>query len=216
MTRTCKTRAIYCSIIIKIDYMFWTGHLSVLFCLFRQEQMSNSPWKIQRQQEPAGGHQFSWTVSFMSLSFWFHVVKKSENPHSKSKTYESDLGWFRCFHSIQRRLSLQLPILHHAYLPSIGGVDSSPLNSSFDIPQQNSMPKTGGLLVPRPWWDTTVYVLYAHSCVAICGQSQISVIFNLVEMYCCEKCIRQLRSDSILICLTGLVLVLGSDWISVS
>ncbi|MGH0150818.1 UNVERIFIED_CONTAM: hypothetical protein FKN15_018694 [Acipenser sinensis] len=26
---------------------------------------------------------------------------------------------------IQRRLSLQLPILHHAYLPSIGGVDAS-------------------------------------------------------------------------------------------
>ncbi|XP_073667669.1 gamma-aminobutyric acid type B receptor subunit 2 isoform X2 [Paramisgurnus dabryanus] len=36
---------------------------------------------------------------------------------------------------IQRRLSLQLPILHHAYLPYIGGVNSSPFNSSFDIPQ---------------------------------------------------------------------------------
>ncbi|XP_055066362.2 gamma-aminobutyric acid type B receptor subunit 2 [Misgurnus anguillicaudatus] len=34
---------------------------------------------------------------------------------------------------IQRRLSLQLPILHHAYLPYIGGVNSSPLDSSFDI-----------------------------------------------------------------------------------
>uniref|UniRef100_A0A8C1LRT9 G-protein coupled receptors family 3 profile domain-containing protein n=1 Tax=Cyprinus carpio TaxID=7962 RepID=A0A8C1LRT9_CYPCA len=45
-----------------------------------------------------------------------------------------------CFHSIQRRLSLQLPILHHAYLPSIGGVDSSPLNSPFESPQYTPVP----------------------------------------------------------------------------
>uniref|UniRef100_A0A672JTN5 Gamma-aminobutyric acid type B receptor subunit 2-like n=1 Tax=Sinocyclocheilus grahami TaxID=75366 RepID=A0A672JTN5_SINGR len=50
-------------------------------------------------------------------------------------------------HSIQRRLSLQLPILHHAYLPSIGGVDSSPLNSPFESPQHTSMPRTYGVLV---------------------------------------------------------------------
>uniref|UniRef100_A0A8C2FK95 Gamma-aminobutyric acid type B receptor subunit 2 n=1 Tax=Cyprinus carpio TaxID=7962 RepID=A0A8C2FK95_CYPCA len=41
---------------------------------------------------------------------------------------------------IQRRLSLQLPILHHAYLPSIGGVDSSPLNSPFESPQYTPVP----------------------------------------------------------------------------
>ncbi|XP_050987109.1 gamma-aminobutyric acid type B receptor subunit 2 [Labeo rohita] len=48
---------------------------------------------------------------------------------------------------IQRRLSLQLPILHHAYLPSIGGVDSSPLSSPFESPQQMPMPRTYGVLV---------------------------------------------------------------------
>jgi len=52
-----------------------------------------------------------------------------------------------CFHSIQRRLSLQLPILHLAYLPSIGGVDSSPLNSPSDSPQHTLMPRTYGMLV---------------------------------------------------------------------
>uniref|UniRef100_A0A673FW64 Gamma-aminobutyric acid type B receptor subunit 2-like n=1 Tax=Sinocyclocheilus rhinocerous TaxID=307959 RepID=A0A673FW64_9TELE len=51
------------------------------------------------------------------------------------------------FHSIQRRLSLQLPILHCAYLPSIGGVDSSPLNSPFESPQHMPMPRTYGVLV---------------------------------------------------------------------
>ncbi|KAI7806353.1 putative gamma-aminobutyric acid type B receptor subunit 2-like [Triplophysa rosa] len=51
---------------------------------------------------------------------------------------------------IQRRLSLQLPILHHAYLPSIGGVDSSPVDSSHDFHKQNLMPKTGELLLPKP------------------------------------------------------------------
>lgn len=55
--------------------------------------------------------------------------------------------WISCFHSIQRRLSLQLPILHHAYLPSIGGVDSSPLSSPFESPQQMPMPRTYGVLV---------------------------------------------------------------------
>lgn len=49
-------------------------------------------------------------------------------------------------HSIQRRLSLQLPILHHAYMPSIGGVDSSPLNSPFESPQHSPMPRTYGVL----------------------------------------------------------------------
>ncbi|XP_077072185.1 gamma-aminobutyric acid type B receptor subunit 2 isoform X1 [Siphateles boraxobius] len=48
---------------------------------------------------------------------------------------------------IQRRLSLQLPILHLAYLPSIGGVDSSPLNSPSDSPQHTLMPRTYGVLV---------------------------------------------------------------------
>uniref|UniRef100_A0A671QWL8 Gamma-aminobutyric acid type B receptor subunit 2 n=1 Tax=Sinocyclocheilus anshuiensis TaxID=1608454 RepID=A0A671QWL8_9TELE len=50
-------------------------------------------------------------------------------------------------HRIQRRLSLQLPILHHAYLPSIGGVDSSPLNSPFESRQHMPMPRTYGVLV---------------------------------------------------------------------
>ncbi|XP_058601663.1 gamma-aminobutyric acid type B receptor subunit 2 [Onychostoma macrolepis] len=48
---------------------------------------------------------------------------------------------------IQRRLSLQLPILHHAYMPSIGGVDCSPLNSPFESPQHSPMPRTYGVLV---------------------------------------------------------------------
>ncbi|XP_048010204.1 gamma-aminobutyric acid type B receptor subunit 2 isoform X2 [Megalobrama amblycephala] len=48
---------------------------------------------------------------------------------------------------IHRRLSLQLPILHHAYLPTIGGVDSSPLNSPSDSPQHTLMPRTYGVLV---------------------------------------------------------------------
>ncbi|KAA0703419.1 Gamma-aminobutyric acid type B receptor subunit 2 [Triplophysa tibetana] len=51
---------------------------------------------------------------------------------------------------IQRRLSLQLPILHHAYLPSIGGVDSSPVDSTHDIRKKDSMPKTGELVLPKP------------------------------------------------------------------
>ncbi|XP_052003358.1 gamma-aminobutyric acid type B receptor subunit 2 [Xyrauchen texanus] len=48
---------------------------------------------------------------------------------------------------IQRRLSLQLPILHHAYLPSIGGVDSSPLNSPCESPQHRQMPKSYDIMV---------------------------------------------------------------------
>ncbi|KAL1259665.1 hypothetical protein QQF64_010242 [Cirrhinus molitorella] len=48
---------------------------------------------------------------------------------------------------IHRRLSLQLPILHHAYLPSIGGVDSSPLSSPIESPQHTPMPRTYGVLV---------------------------------------------------------------------
>ncbi|XP_056331840.1 gamma-aminobutyric acid type B receptor subunit 2 [Danio aesculapii] len=41
---------------------------------------------------------------------------------------------------VRRRLSLQLPILHHAYLPSVGGVmdDSSPLYSPLQTPTTGS------------------------------------------------------------------------------
>ncbi|XP_052475217.1 LOW QUALITY PROTEIN: gamma-aminobutyric acid type B receptor subunit 2 [Carassius gibelio] len=52
---------------------------------------------------------------------------------------------------IQRRLSLQLPILHHAYLPSIGGVESSPLNSPFESPIYASA-RTYGVLVTGLWF----------------------------------------------------------------
>ncbi|XP_028837117.1 gamma-aminobutyric acid type B receptor subunit 2-like isoform X1 [Denticeps clupeoides] len=43
---------------------------------------------------------------------------------------------------LQRRLSLQLPILHHAYLPSIGGVDASsasPSNSTSSLSKHAAM-----------------------------------------------------------------------------
>ncbi|XP_016094936.1 gamma-aminobutyric acid type B receptor subunit 2-like [Sinocyclocheilus grahami] len=51
---------------------------------------------------------------------------------------------------IQRRLSLQLPILHHAYLPSIGGVDascSSPTSSPASSPRHRHMPPSYRVMV---------------------------------------------------------------------
>ncbi|XP_028820374.1 gamma-aminobutyric acid type B receptor subunit 2 isoform X2 [Denticeps clupeoides] len=51
---------------------------------------------------------------------------------------------------IQRRLSLQLPILHHAYLPSIGGVDascSSPTTSPGSSPRHRHMPPSYRVMV---------------------------------------------------------------------
>uniref|UniRef100_A0A8C2IX86 Gamma-aminobutyric acid (GABA) B receptor, 2 n=1 Tax=Cyprinus carpio TaxID=7962 RepID=A0A8C2IX86_CYPCA len=51
---------------------------------------------------------------------------------------------------IQRRLSLQLPILHHAYLPSIGGVDascSSPTSSPASSPHHRHMPPSYRVMV---------------------------------------------------------------------
>uniref|UniRef100_A0A8C1JKQ0 Gamma-aminobutyric acid (GABA) B receptor, 2 n=1 Tax=Cyprinus carpio TaxID=7962 RepID=A0A8C1JKQ0_CYPCA len=51
---------------------------------------------------------------------------------------------------IQRRLSLQLPILHHAYLPSIGGVDascSSPTSSPPSSPHHRHMPPSYRVMV---------------------------------------------------------------------
>ncbi|XP_061114576.1 gamma-aminobutyric acid type B receptor subunit 2 [Conger conger] len=51
---------------------------------------------------------------------------------------------------IQRRLSLQLPILHHAYLPSIGGVDascSSPPGSPLGSPRHRGAPLSYGVMV---------------------------------------------------------------------
>lgn len=53
-------------------------------------------------------------------------------------------------HSIQRRLSLQLPILHHAYLPSIGGVDASctsPNASPSSSPRHRHMPPSYRVMV---------------------------------------------------------------------
>lgn len=52
--------------------------------------------------------------------------------------------------SIQRRLSLQLPILHHAYLPSIGGVDASctsPNGSPGSSPRHRHMPPSYRVMV---------------------------------------------------------------------
>ncbi|KAG9355430.1 hypothetical protein JZ751_000268 [Albula glossodonta] len=51
---------------------------------------------------------------------------------------------------IQRRLSLQLPILHHAYLPSIGGVDAScasPTTSPGSSPRHRHMPPSYRVMV---------------------------------------------------------------------
>ncbi|XP_048085778.1 gamma-aminobutyric acid type B receptor subunit 2 [Alosa alosa] len=51
---------------------------------------------------------------------------------------------------VQRRLSLQLPILHHAYLPSIGGVDascSSPNASPGSSPRHRHMPPSYRVMV---------------------------------------------------------------------
>ncbi|KAI7798433.1 gamma-aminobutyric acid type B receptor subunit 2 precursor [Triplophysa rosa] len=51
---------------------------------------------------------------------------------------------------IQRRLSLQLPILHHAYLPSIGGVDAScgsPTGSPSSSPRHRHMPPSYRVMV---------------------------------------------------------------------
>lgn len=51
---------------------------------------------------------------------------------------------------VQRRLSLQLPILHHAYLPSIGGVDAScgsPGASPGASPRHRHMPPSYRVMV---------------------------------------------------------------------
>lgn len=59
-----------------------------------------------------------------------------------------------CVYSIQRRLSLQLPILHHAYLPSIGGVDascSSPTGSPSSSPRHRHMPPSYRVMVSGLW-----------------------------------------------------------------
>ncbi|EHB02290.1 Gamma-aminobutyric acid type B receptor subunit 2 [Heterocephalus glaber] len=51
---------------------------------------------------------------------------------------------------IQRRLSLQLPILHHAYLPSIGGVDAScvsPCVSPTASPRHRHVPPSFRVMV---------------------------------------------------------------------
>ncbi|XP_072854575.2 gamma-aminobutyric acid type B receptor subunit 2 [Pogona vitticeps] len=51
---------------------------------------------------------------------------------------------------IQRRLSLQLPILHHAYLPSIGGVDAScasPCVSPSASPRHRCVPPSFRVMV---------------------------------------------------------------------
>lgn len=56
--------------------------------------------------------------------------------------------------SIQRRLSLQLPILHHAYLPSIGGVDASctsPNGSPGSSPRHRHMPPSYRVMVSGLW-----------------------------------------------------------------
>uniref|UniRef100_A0A803JZ79 Gamma-aminobutyric acid (GABA) B receptor, 2 n=1 Tax=Xenopus tropicalis TaxID=8364 RepID=A0A803JZ79_XENTR len=47
------------------------------------------------------------------------------NTIESSKTSKDPIEDINSPEHIQRRLSLQLPILHHAYLPSIGGVDAS-------------------------------------------------------------------------------------------
>lgn len=60
--------------------------------------------------------------------------------------------------SIQRRLSLQLPILHHAYLPSIGGVDASctsPNGSPGSSPRHRHMPPSYRVMVSGLWASFT-------------------------------------------------------------
>lgn len=60
--------------------------------------------------------------------------------------------------SIQRRLSLQLPILHHAYLPSIGGVDASctsPNGSPGSSPRHRHMPPSYRVMVSGLWASAT-------------------------------------------------------------
>ncbi|XP_069929702.1 gamma-aminobutyric acid type B receptor subunit 2-like [Oryctolagus cuniculus] len=47
------------------------------------------------------------------------------NTTEPSRTCKDPIEDINSPEHIQRRLSLQLPILHHAYLPSIGGVDAS-------------------------------------------------------------------------------------------
>lgn len=62
------------------------------------------------------------------------------------------------FCSIQRRLSLQLPILHHAYLPSIGGVDASctsPNGSPGSSPRHRHMPPSYRVMVSGLWASFT-------------------------------------------------------------
>ncbi|XP_043920522.1 gamma-aminobutyric acid type B receptor subunit 2 isoform X2 [Protopterus annectens] len=57
-----------------------------------------------------------------------HIDQKSQpqwNMTEPSKTNTDTVEDINSPEHIQRRLSLQLPILHHAYLPSIGGVDAS-------------------------------------------------------------------------------------------
>lgn len=68
-------------------------------------------------------------------------------------------------HSIQRRLSLQLPILHHAYLPSIGGVDAScsPNSSPASSPRHRHMPPSYRVMVSGLWVLTQLCTLRNRS-----------------------------------------------------
>ncbi|XP_077789503.1 gamma-aminobutyric acid type B receptor subunit 2 [Podarcis muralis] len=68
-------------------------------------------------------------------------------PSRTSKDFTEDIN---SPEHIQRRLSLQLPILHHAYLPSIGGVDAScasPCVSPSASPRHRHVPPSFRVMV---------------------------------------------------------------------
>ncbi|XP_038626222.1 gamma-aminobutyric acid type B receptor subunit 2, partial [Tachyglossus aculeatus] len=71
-------------------------------------------------------------------------------PSEPSRTSKDPIEDINSPEHIQRRLSLQLPILHHAYLPSIGGVDAScvsPCVSPSASPRHRPVPPSFRVMV---------------------------------------------------------------------
>ncbi|ERE83334.1 gamma-aminobutyric acid type B receptor subunit 2 [Cricetulus griseus] len=72
------------------------------------------------------------------------------NTSDPSRTCKDPIEDINSPEHIQRRLSLQLPILHHAYLPSIGGVDAScvsPCVSPTASPRHRHVPPSFRVMV---------------------------------------------------------------------
>ncbi|XP_006096571.2 gamma-aminobutyric acid type B receptor subunit 2 [Myotis lucifugus] len=72
------------------------------------------------------------------------------NTTEPSRTCKDPIEDINSPEHIQRRLSLQLPILHHAYLPSIGGVDAScvsPCVSPTASPRHRHVPPSFRVMV---------------------------------------------------------------------